>query len=99
ADEKPGSPALKVGITPEYPPLVFRQPDSTNGLEIELAKALGKELGRPIQFVVLEWEDQIPALLDRQTDIIMSGMSITKTRQLRVAFSKPYLQSELRALF
>jgi len=92
-------PILKVGITPEYPPLVFRQPDSTNGLEIDLAKALGKELDRPIEFVVVTWEDQIPALLERRTDIIMSGMSVTPTRQLRIAFSKPYLTNQLRAIF
>lgn len=99
ADDKAPDNALRVGITPEYPPLVFRQPEGTNGFEIDLAKALGKELGRPIRFVVVDWEDQIPALLERQTDIIMSGMSITKTRQLRVAFSKSYAQNQLRAIF
>ena len=90
---------LKVGITPDYPPLVFREPDGTNGLEIDLAKSLGQELGRPVQFVVLNRERQIPALLDHETDIIMSGMSITRSRQLRIAFSAPYLQSQIRAIF
>ena len=90
---------LRVGITPEYPPLVFRQPEGTNGLEIDFANALGRELGRPIQFVVLRWDELIPALLERRTDIIMSGMSVTRARQLRIAFSNPYVQNELRAIF
>jgi len=90
---------LRVGITPDYPPLVFRQPDGTNGAEIDFAKALGQELGRPVEFVVLRLDQQIGALLDRQTDIIMTGMSVTKARQLRISFSDPYVRNELRAIF
>jgi ABC-type amino acid transport substrate-binding protein len=90
---------LRVGITPDYPPLVFREPDRTNGFEIDMAKALAAELIRPVEFVVLKFDDLIPALVDRRIDIIMSGMSITKARQLRIAFSKPYLHNELRAIF
>jgi polar amino acid transport system substrate-binding protein len=93
------SPPLRVGITPEYPPLVFRQPDGTNGLEIDFAKALGQELGRPVEFVVLRWDELIDSLLARRIDIIMSGMSITKARQLRIGFSDPYVRNELRAIF
>lgn len=91
--------SLRVGITPEYPPLVFRQPDGTNGVEIDFAKALGAELNRPVEFVVLNRDDLIPALGENRIDIIMSGMSITKARQLRVAFSEPYLHNQLRAIF
>lgn len=93
------SSALRVAITPEYPPLVFREPDGTNGVEIDLAKALGAELNRPVQFVVLRRDQLIPALVEGRADIIMSGMSITKARQLRIAFSEPYLHNELRAIF
>ena len=91
--------ALRVGITPDYPPLVFRQADRPSGVEVDLAKALGAELKRPVEFVVLNWDQLIPELLDNQIDIIMSGMSITKARQLRIAFTDPYLHNELRAIF
>jgi len=90
---------LLVGITPEYPPLVFRQPDGTNGVEIDFAHALGRELQRPVEFVVLRRDQLIDALRDRKIDIIMSGMSVTKARRLRVAFTEPYLRNELRAIF
>jgi ABC-type amino acid transport substrate-binding protein len=90
---------LRVGVTPDYPALVFREGDGFKGLEIDLARALGQALGRPIQFVVVTREEQIDSLLQGRTDIIMSGMSVTKARQLRVAFTKPYLQNQLRAIF
>jgi ABC-type amino acid transport substrate-binding protein len=90
---------LRVGIAPDYPPLVYRQPDGTNGVEIDFAKALGQELGRPVEFVVLRRDELIGALLDQRIDIIMSGMSVTKARQLRISFSDPYVRNELRAIF
>lgn len=83
---------LWVGITPDYPPLMFRQNNKITGAEADLASALGRELGRPVRLVELRWEDQIDALLRGQTDIIMSGMTITAARQVRIAFSDPYLR-------
>jgi polar amino acid transport system substrate-binding protein len=59
--------------------------------EADFAQALGQELGRPVKLVEVKWEEQIPALVEGRTDIIMSGLSITRPRQLRVAFTKPYL--------
>jgi len=101
AAEKKGRPGppLRVGITPEYPPLVFLESDVATGLEIDFAKALGLGLNRPVEFVILKWNEQIPALLERRTDIIMSGMSITQARRVRIAFTEPYVHNQLRAIF
>jgi len=46
-----------------------------------------------------DWEDEIEALLNGRIDIIMSGMSITKAREVRIAFTEPYLKSGLLAAF
>jgi polar amino acid transport system substrate-binding protein len=89
------APALRVGITPPSPPFVVLEGDHLSGLEVEFALSLGRELGRRIEFVELPWTDQIPALIDGRTDIVMSGMSITPARALTVAFSAPYLRSHL----
>lgn len=83
---------LLVGVCPDYPPLMFRQGDRILGAEVEFASGLGKALGRPVRFMEMRWEDQIDALLDKRTDIIMSGMTITDGRRVRVAFSEPYLK-------
>jgi polar amino acid transport system substrate-binding protein len=85
------SSSLRVGVTPQYPPLVYQDQGQLVGVEPDFARALGKELGRTVQFVQLDWDDQIPALVEGRTDIIMSSMSVTPARQLRVAFTKPYL--------
>jgi len=89
---------LRVGITPDYPPLVFEERAGYAGAEIDLARALGTQLGRPVELVPLRWEQLIPALQQGRIDIIMSGMSVTRDRQLLVAFSEPYLHNQLRAI-
>ncbi|WOO39871.1 substrate-binding periplasmic protein [Rubellicoccus peritrichatus] len=89
---------LKVGITADSPPLVFKAGNELQGIEIEFAKMIGKEIGRPIQFVELPWEEQIPALVDGKTDIIMSGMTITKDRSKEIDFSEPYVEYGQMAL-
>jgi polar amino acid transport system substrate-binding protein len=87
----PGPSPLRIGVTPEFPPMIYKEGDKITGVEADFAQALGQELGRPIKFVEVSWEDQIPALAEGRTDIIMSTMSITPARELRVAFAKPYL--------
>lgn len=89
---------LRVGVSSDSPPFVFRQGDRLTGLDVDFALALGEALGRPIRFVDLQWTEQIRTLVDGRTDLIMSGMTVTRARQVRIAFSDPYLTSGLIAL-
>ena len=91
--------AILVGVTPNYPPVIFKKNEQVAGLEADLARRLAAELGRPIEFVELSWERQIPALLEGKIDIIMSGMTMTQARQVRINFSQPYLTSGLMIAF
>jgi len=86
-----GGDILRIGITPTLPPMVFKQGRELVGLEVDAARELAGELGRSVRFVEVSWENQIPSLLSKKTDIIMSSMTITPERRMRVAFSSPYL--------
>jgi len=79
-------------MTPNYPPIVFKEEGRLSGLEAELARGLEGELSRRIELVELDWEGLIPALEAGQIDVIMSGMSITEERARRVRFLESYLQ-------
>jgi ABC-type amino acid transport substrate-binding protein len=93
-----GAPALRVGITANSPPMIFKEGKNFVGVEADLARALGQELGREIQFVEVPWEDLIDKLNEGKIDIVMSSMSVTRARQFRVAFSEPYLRIAQMAL-
>ncbi|HUO77122.1 MAG TPA: transporter substrate-binding domain-containing protein [Thermodesulfovibrionales bacterium] len=88
---------LQVGVTPDNPPMIFKINDRLTGAEADFAKLLGKELDRQVQFVELPWNQQINALLDGRIDIIMSSMTITEARKVRITFTDPYLKSGLGA--
>jgi ABC-type amino acid transport substrate-binding protein len=96
AESKPG--VLRVGVAPDYPPIIFKMNRQISGVEADFARRLAKELGKSVQFVELGWEDLIPALMDGRIDIIMSGMSITESRKVRIDFTDHYLKSGLLAL-
>src|SRR5437773_3133421 len=98
APSPPPSPPLRVGVTPSSPPFAFRQGGELVGLEVDFARSLAGALGRPLQLREVDWDDQIPTLLAGRTDVIMSGMTITPARQVRMAFSDPYLSSGLLAV-
>lgn len=93
--EEPKQHSLRVGITPTYPPLIFKLADNIAGIEVDLAKKLGESLNRPVEFIELSWDELIPALLEGKIDIIMSGMSITEAREVRIIFTDTYLKSGL----
>jgi polar amino acid transport system substrate-binding protein len=91
-------PALRVGVCPTSPPMIYKQGKQMAGVEADLAVALAKYLGREVQFVELPRAELIDALDEKKIDIIMSAMSITHARQIRVAFSDPYLRVAQMAL-
>jgi ABC-type amino acid transport substrate-binding protein len=80
------------------PPMIFKEGKEVAGVEADLAKALGRELGRPIKFVEIPWTDLIDSLEADKIDIIMSSMSVTRARMARVKFSEPYLRVGQMAL-
>jgi len=72
---------LRVGVTPNYPPMIFKLKGEIKGVEADLAFRLGKALDRQVQFIELGWDKQIQALIEKKIDIIMSGMTITEARE------------------
>ncbi len=84
---------LRVGISPNSPPIAYKENGAIKGLEVNFAKGLAQFTGRTLKIIQVKWEDQIPSLISGKTDIIMSGMSITDSRKYRIAFSNPYMLS------
>ena len=90
--------SLRIGVAPSAPPLIFYQEGRIAGIEADFANALAQSLGKTPRFVVLSWDDLMPALLEKRIDIIMSGMSVTKMRETRINFTSPYLKAGLMTL-
>ncbi len=89
---------LRVGVTPNYPPLIMLKGEKAAGVECDFAVQLAGDLGRPLELMPVPWELQIEELEANRTDIIMSGMGITPARKARVAFCTPYMNNPLMAV-
>ncbi|MCK5851571.1 transporter substrate-binding domain-containing protein [bacterium] len=89
---------IRIGVAPQSPPYAFKEDNKTVGIEADFAKELANKIGRPMQFVEMPFKRLIPALLDNKIDIIMSGMSITKSRKLSVSFTRPYMTNGIMTL-
>ena len=89
---------LRIAVDPHAAPLIFKTGEKYSGLEAEFARGLGESLGRPVVFVEAAPTNLIPALLDDKADFIMSGLSVTKLREVRVAFCDPYVRTGQVAL-
>jgi polar amino acid transport system substrate-binding protein len=88
---------LIVGTYSTSPPLAFID-DNGNlvGLEIDMAHAIAKDLlGDPnkVEFVVLQSDGRFPAALSGKIDFGLCSTTITGDRAVRIAFTRPYLDT------
>ena len=85
---------LVVGTATGYYP--FEMADKNGqlvGFDIEVAKALGKELGVEVEFQNYAFSGLIPALQAKKVDLVIAGMTITDKRKEVVDFSESYFTS------
>ncbi len=72
------------------------QPDETGrlrGFDIDIARLMADAMGVKLATRVLPFGQLIPALEAGEVDVVISNMTITPKRNMRVAFVGPYLTS------
>ncbi|MCF8051116.1 MAG: transporter substrate-binding domain-containing protein [Desulfobacterales bacterium] len=83
---------LRVGFEAGYMP--FEMTDKKGdfvGFDMDMAKEMAKAMGVKFVPVNTAWDGIIPALLTNKFDIIMSGMTVTQERNLKINFADPYI--------
>jgi len=87
---------LIVALDPTYPPMESEADDGTlAGFDIDVAKELGKRLGRKTEFMVMGWEGILGGLVARRYDVIISSMNVTPDRQKQIDFVEYARMSQL----
>ncbi len=83
---------LRVGFEAGYMP--FEMTDKNGrfvGFDIDMAVEMAKAMGVKFVPVNTAWDGIIPSLITDKFDIIMSGMTVTQSRNLKVNFADPYI--------
>jgi len=82
---------LTIATSPDYPPFENLENGEYVGLDIEIAKAVAKELGLQPEFKTLQFDAIIPAIAaGGQADIGISGFSVDPERAKEIDFSSSY---------
>ena len=89
---------LKVGLSEFVPWAMRNRNGDLIGFEPDVARELASDMGVELELYPTAWDGIIPALLSGKFDVIISGMSVTPARNLKVNFSDPYAQSGMGML-
>ncbi|NCD24258.1 MAG: transporter substrate-binding domain-containing protein [Deltaproteobacteria bacterium] len=81
---------LRVGFDTFVPWAMKDKNGEYIGFETDVARRLAQDMGVQVEFVPTKWSGIIPALLTGKFDIIIGGMGILPSRNLKVNFSRPY---------
>lgn len=85
---------LVVGIAGNQPPLnATTKSGEIIGLDADISRLLANNMGVKAKFVTLPFPDLLPALEAGKVDIVLSSMTMTPDRNLKVAFVGPYFIS------
>lgn len=97
-DHQAGEP-LKVAMDLKFPPFTGTDENGEpEGLEVDIAYALGEYLGREIEIVNTDFSMLITSLETGEADVVISDMTIKEERKEKVDFSEPYLYGRTLAL-
>ena len=83
---------LRVGMEPGYMPFEMKdKKGNIIGYDVDMARKMAKDMGVKLTLVPTSWDGIIAGLITDKFDIIMSGMTITQERNLKVNFANPYI--------
>jgi polar amino acid transport system substrate-binding protein len=85
---------LVVGTAGTQPPLnATTKTGEIIGLDADISRLIAMNMGVKVKFVTLPFPDLLPALEAGKVDMILSSMTMTPDRNLKVAFVGPYFVS------
>ena len=85
---------LVVGTAGSMPPFnMTTKEGAVIGVEPDIAKLMADEMGVKLRFEVMPFSELLPALEAGKVDLILSQMTITGKRNMKVAFVGPYFIS------
>ena len=83
---------LRVGFEAGYMPFeMTNKKGKLVGFDIDMAKEMAKAMGVKFVPVNTAWDGIIPSLITDKFDIIMSGMTVTQERNLKINFADAYI--------
>ncbi|KOR12947.1 amino acid ABC transporter substrate-binding protein [Staphylococcus carnosus] len=85
---------LVVGTEGTYAPFTYHdKKGNLTGYDIDVTKAVAKEMGYKVKFKETQWDSMFAGLDSGRFDMIANQVGINKDREAKYKFSKPYTYS------
>jgi L-cystine transport system substrate-binding protein len=86
---------LRVATEGTYSPFSFHDPKTNEltGYDVEVARAVGKELGKEVEFSETQFDAIFAGLEAKRYDVIANQIGVNPERQEKYLFSTPYTYS------
>ena len=82
---------LRVGIDATYPPFGIAEGGDFSGFDVDIARAIARELGVRAELINASFDGVFPALQNGSFDVVISAVTITPERSATMLFSDPYI--------
>ena len=86
---------LRVATYPAMPPFNFINSGKPSGLEPALLTEWANRRNWKVEYLVMDFAGQMPAVQTGKADLAMGAISITEERQKQVLFSDSYIESHI----
>ncbi|ROT98773.1 amino acid ABC transporter substrate-binding protein [Marinobacter sp. R17] len=82
---------LRVGMSGRYFPFTFVENDKLQGFEVDVMNAIGKELGRKVEYRTAAFSGLFGLLESGRIDTVANQITITDERKHKYVFTQPYV--------
>ena len=81
---------IRVGTDATFPPFEYSENGKRIGFDVELIEAIGKQLGKTVEWTDIDFKGLVPGLIANRFDVAASAIYITDERRKVVDFTDPY---------
>ena len=82
---------VRVGIDATYPPFGMAEGGEFRGFDVDIARAIAKQLRVDAELINASFDGVFPALQNGNFDLVISAVTITPERSGTLLFSDPYI--------
>lgn len=86
---------IVVGVDTSFFPFAVDTGSDLQGLDIDLARALGERIGLPVRFRPLGYDGLYDALIRGDVDLLISALVVNTARTRDVRYTRPYYDDGL----
>ncbi|MFC3394055.1 amino acid ABC transporter substrate-binding protein [Brenneria rubrifaciens] len=86
---------IKIGTEGTYAPYTYHDKSGELvGFDVDVGRAVAEKLGVKAEFVEGRWDGLIAGIDAKRYDVVINQVGVTKERQAKYDFSKPYIESK-----